>query len=82
MVATGTPVTPVTPVTDVELIPPGRAVLRRIPPEAPATRLVEVSTLPLTALSIGLGAAMLPVFATMFVMLVPVRWLFGEPARR
>ena len=72
------------PGPEVELIPPGRSVLQRIPPQEPAARTgdVEAAMLPLTALSIGLGAAMMPVFATMFVLLVPVRWMFGESTRR
>ena len=65
----------------------GLALTKRLKQE-PATRdrqaleALEVMTLPLTALSVGLGAAMMPVFAMMFVILVPVRWMFGEPARR
>jgi len=71
----------VAPGPEVELIPPGRS-LQRIPPQEAARRHVEAPTLTLTALSIGLGAVMMPIFATMFVMLVPVRWMFGEPTRR
>ena len=72
----------VAPGPEVELIPPGRSTLQRMPPQEAAARDVGVATLPLTVLSIGLGAVMMPLFATMFVMLVPVRWIFGEPARR
>jgi hypothetical protein len=59
----------------VELIPPGRGTLQRLPPE-PAP---QQAALALSALSFGLGVAMMPVFATMFVMLVPMRWLLGAP---
>ncbi len=60
----------------VEVIPPGRGTLRRIPPEPPAQD-PAAATLPLSALSFGLGVAMLPMFAALFVMLVPMRWLLG-----
>jgi len=72
----------VAPGSDVELIPPGPSRLQRIPPQAPAARELDAATLPFTLLSIGLGAAMIPFFATMFVVLIPVRWMSGEPARR
>lgn len=72
----------VAPGPEVELIPPGRATLQRIPPQEPALPELQAVTLSLTALSIGLGVVMMPVFATMFVMLVPVRWMFGESVRR
>lgn len=72
----------VAPGPDVELIPPGHSTFQSIAPQAPAARELDPATLPLTLLSIGLGAAMIPVFATMFVMLIPVRWMSGEPARR
>lgn len=69
---------------EVELIPPRSTLQRQAPQEReePAPRDLQAGMLPLTALSFGLGVAMMPVFATMFVILVPVRWMFGEPARR
>jgi hypothetical protein len=63
---------------EVELIPPGRGTLQRVPPE-PVLPETAAVMLPLSALSFGLGVAMMPVFATMYVMLVPMRWLLGAP---
>ena len=63
----------------VELIPPGRGSLQRVAPEPAADSVAVAVALPLSALSFGLGVAMMPLFATMFVMLVPMRWLLGAP---
>ena len=63
---------------EVELIPPGRGTLQRVLPE-PVLPETAAVMLPLSALSFGLGVAMMPVFATMYVMLVPMRWLLGSP---
>jgi hypothetical protein len=56
------------------VVPRSRAAL----PPSPSPLL----RLPYRALTLGLGAAMLPLVVTAIVMIAPVRWLWGPSERR
>ena len=52
------------------------------PAAAPASSPSLIPGLSYGVLTLGLGAAMLPLVVTMIVMLAPVRWLWGASSDR
>lgn len=61
-------------------VPPPVSERRAAPQPAPAPSLSQ--QLSYGALTLGIGAAMLPLVMTMIVVLVPMRWLFGGSNER